>query len=271
VEERVEKGDSSEEMTSVGSDSMEEATVEPILDGAWHNRVSSVFPTRQHGINNSGQMPLQQQQVPTQRTSSTAPRIQQSLSAEFYPIPATAHFIHHQPPPFSFSASHTPVSVVGSPQTNRRPPPRPRSASGVDAGFHPSVGYHQHSGGWDVYSPTADPAAPAAAMSSSPPNFPHNGFQVTPASPLSAMRTAPFEEKPSPSNSNTGNRGAAASAGRTPFHAAATLVRERQLNTPINFDQEVSPDVNDAPHYSEGSPTHPHRHSPSWRLLICFF
>lgn len=276
----MEKGDSSEEMTSVGSDSMEEATVEPILDGAWHNRVSSVFPPRQHGINNSGQMHLQQQQVPTQRTSSTAPRIQQSLSAEFYPIPATAHFIHHQPPPFSFSASHTPVSVVGSPQTNRRPPPRPRSASGVDAGFHPSVGY-QHSGGWDVYSPTADPAAPAAAMSSSPPNFPHNGFQVTAASPLSAVRTAPFEEKPSPSNSNTGNRGAAASAGRTPFHAvpqtaprthvAATLVRERQLNTPINFDQEVSPDVNDAPHYSEGSPTHPHRHSPSALADLLFF
>ncbi|ELR18702.1 uncharacterized protein ACA1_395190 [Acanthamoeba castellanii str. Neff] len=156
VEERVEKGDSSEEMTSVGSDSMEEAT----------SSQSSTGPgiTAQHGINNSGQMHLQQQQ---------------SLSAEFYPIPATAHFIHHQPPPFSFSASHTPVSVVGSPQTNRRPPPRPRSASGVDAGFHPSVGY-QHSGGWDVYSPTADPAAPAAAMSSSPPNFPHNGFQVSP-------------------------------------------------------------------------------------------
>lgn len=251
----------------MGSDSMEEATVElhqPALDGAWHNRVSSMFFTRQPGINKGTQVPLQQQQVPTQQRTSTAPRIQQSLSAEFYPIPATAHFVHHHPPPFSFSASHTPVSVVGSPQTSRRPP-RPRSASGVDTGFHPSEGY-QHSGGWDVYSPTADPAA--AAMSSSSPNFPQFGFQVTAASPLTAVRTAPYEEKPSPGNS--GNRGAAAPAGRTPFHAApqtaprthvaATLVRERQLNTPINFDQEVSPDVNDAPHYSEGSPTHPHRH-----------
>jgi hypothetical protein len=154
--------------------------------------------------------------------------------------------------------------VTGSPPMPRRPPPRPRSSSGVEAIAPPAYqqqesgygSYHGDSGGYGLSSGSmgfSHAAVPTTSLTSTPAR--RTPYSLGPPPPTK------IEEKPA-HRSKIRARGSGGGAGHSKggppgrVHDApvpTTPRSERQLNTPINFDMQVAAEATDAPHYSEGT------------------